>query len=61
MYTVCVKKKEEPRGGRGRKTGKDEWGGAGSIPEGVASINFGFFSERKGKTLGSSEHKSSTI
>ena len=51
VYTVCVKKKDEPRGGRGEKQVRDEWGGAGSILEGSASINFGLFSERKGQTL----------
>ena len=50
VYGVC----EEERGAQrwwGKKTGKGECGGAGSILEGIASINFGFFSERKGQTL----------
>ena len=51
VYMVCVKKKEEPRGCGEWKQVRDECGGAGSILEGIASINFGFFSERKGQTL----------
>ena len=51
VYMVCVKKKEEPRGGGEGKQVRVSVEEQGSILEGIASINFGFFSERKRQTL----------